>query len=288
MLYKVMQRILKSKNIKNTRILEESGREKLSDKRFYDSVSNEDFINKIFERLVAIKIEFKDLNFSYCIFDGAYIRNCSFRDCNFTGCRFFNCNLTGTSFEGCIFDYATFDKTQIDNDILDTGCPGHENLKLKFARSLRLNYQQIGDSKSANKAINIELQATEEHLLKSWISKESYYRKKYKGIRRFNVFCEWLEFKLLDLIWGNGESTWKLCRAVLIILLTITFIHTLAFNDPTLVNSYMESLIISPQIFLGILKPSFYPMLYLTIIFLVRLIMFGFFMSIIIKRFNRR
>lgn len=278
MLYKVMQRILKSKNIKNTRILEESGREKLSDKRFYDSVSNEDFINKIFERLVAIKIEFKDLNFSYCIFDGAYIRNCSFRDCNFTGCRFFNCNLTGTSFEGCIFD----------NDILDTGCPGHENLKLKFARSLRLNYQQIGDSKSANKAINIELQATEEHLLKSWISKESYYRKKYKGIRRFNVFCEWLEFKLLDLIWGNGESTWKLCRAVLIILLTITFIHTLAFNDPTLVNSYMESLIISPQIFLGILKPSFYPMLYLTIIFLVRLIMFGFFMSIIIKRFNRR
>lgn len=288
MLYKVMQRILKSKNIKNTRILEESGREKLSDKRFYDSVSNEDFINKIFERLVAIKIEFKDLNFSYCIFDGAYIRNCSFRDCNFTGCRFFNCNLTGTSFEGCIFDYAIFDKTQIDNDILDTGCPGHENLKLKFARSLRLNYQQIGDSKSANKAINIELQATEEHLLKSWISKESYYRKKYKGIRRFNVFCEWLEFKLLDLIWGNGESTWKLCRAVLIILLTITFIHTLAFNDPTLVNSYMESLIISPQIFLGILKPSFYPMLYLTIIFLVRLIMFGFFMSIIIKRFNRR
>jgi hypothetical protein len=29
-------------------------------------------------------------------------------------------------------------------------------------------------------------------------------------------------------------------------------------------------------------------MLYLTAIFLVRLIMFGFFMSIIIKRFNRR
>jgi hypothetical protein len=268
--------------------MKDSGREKLSDKKFDDSISNKVFINKLFERLVALKVEFKNINFRYCIFDAAYLRNCSFDSCDFTGCRFVNSNLSGSSFSGCIFDYASFDKTHVDSDILNTGCPGHENLKLKFARSLRINYQQIGDAKSANQAISIELQATEDHLHKAWKSKESYYRKKYTGFDRLKVFGEWVQFKILDFIWGNGESTWKLCRAVIVVLLIITAIHAMNFDDPRLIKSYGDALLYSPQVFLGIVFPSEYPTLYLTAILLIRLIMFGFFMSIIIKRFNRR
>ncbi|MBT0338968.1 pentapeptide repeat-containing protein [Morganella morganii] len=269
-------------------MIQDSGREKLSDKRFDSEVVRKTFVKKLFERLVALNIEFKNVNFSYCIFDAAYIRKCSFQDCNFTGCRFLNCNLIGSSFSGCKFDYATFDKTYIDNDILESGCPGPDNLRLKFARSLRLNYQQIGDSKSANKAIAIELQATGEHLHKAWKSKESYYRKKYKGFDRFKMFGEWVEFKALDLIWGNGESALKLFRAVIVILCIIALHHVLDYGDPKLLSSYFDALAISPQIFLGILHPPQYSASFLTIVILVRLIMFGFFMSIIIKRFNRR
>lgn len=269
-------------------MLKHSGREKLTDKKIDSFLKEEKFINKLFERLVALKVEFKNVGFRYCIFDAAYLRNCTFKDCDFTGCRFINSNLVGCSFDGCKFDYASFDKTHVDNDILDVGCPGPENLKLKFARSLRMNYQQIGDAKSANKAISIELQATEEHLCKAWKSKESYYRQKYKGLDRVKTFGEWLEFKLLDLIWGNGESTWKLFRAVLMVLLFLTGIHVIGFDDPSLVKSYIDTLLISPQLFLGVLKPPEYPTYYITVIFLIRLIMFGFFMSIIIKRLNRR
>ncbi|EAT1194371.1 TPA: pentapeptide repeat-containing protein [Salmonella enterica] len=269
-------------------MIQDSGREKLSDKRFDSEVVRDKFVNKLFERLVALNIEFKNVNFSYCIFDAAYIRKCSFQDCDFTGCRFLNCNLIGSSFSGCKFDYATFDKTYIDNDILESGCPGPDNLRLKFARSLRLNYQQVGDSKSANKAIAIELQATGEHLHKAWKSKESYYRKKYKRFDRFKMFGEWVEFKALDLIWGNGESALKLCRAVIVILCIIALHHVLDYGDPKLLSSYFDALVMSPQIFLGILHPPQYSASFLTIVILVRLIMFGFFMSIIIKRFNRR
>ncbi|EKM5066603.1 pentapeptide repeat-containing protein [Cronobacter turicensis] len=269
-------------------MIKESGREKLSDKRFDSEVVRDKFVNKLFERLVALNIEFKNVNFSYCIFDAAYIRKCSFQDCDFTGCRFLNCNLIGSSFSGCKFDYATFDKTYIDNDILENGCPGPDNLRLKFARSLRLNYQQIGDSKSANKAIAIELQATGEHLHKAWKSKESYYRKKYKGFDRIKMFGEWVEFKALDLIWGNGESAFKLCRAVIVILCIIALHHVLNYGDPKLLSSYFDALAMSPQLFLGTLQLSQYSACFLTIVVLVRLIMFGFFMSIIIKRFNRR
>lgn len=90
------------------------------------------------------------------------------------------------------------------------------------------------------------------------------------------------------MVWGNGESTLKLFRAVLVVLLIIAGVHAIGFEDPNLVKSYGEALLISPQVFLGVLKPAAYPGPYLTVIFLVRLIMFGFFMSIIIKRFNRR
>ncbi|EOG3604877.1 pentapeptide repeat-containing protein [Enterobacter ludwigii] len=266
----------------------DSGREKISDKKFDSSISNETYINKLFERLVALNIEFKNIDFRYCIFDAAYIRKCSFDNCNFTGCRFINCNFTGTSFNGCKFDYASFDKTHIDNDILDVGCPGPENLKLKFARSLRVNYQQIGDSKSANKAIAIELQATEAHLHKAWDSNESYYRQKYKGRERFYMYLEWIQFKALDIVWGNGESTIKLIRAVMIIILLMSLNHVWCYGDVWSVKSYLDALEISPQILLGTLTPSGYATPYITLITFVRLVMFGFFMSIIIKRFNRR
>ncbi len=269
-------------------MIKDSGREKLSDKKFDLPVADKSFVNKLFERLVASNITFKKIDFRYCVFDAAYIRNCSFQDCDFTGCKFLNCNLPGSSFSGCTFNYATFDKTYIDNDILDNGCPGFENLKLKFARSLRLNYQQIGDSKSVNKAIAIELQATESHLKKAWSSKESYYRRKYQGRERVKVFFEWFEFKILDFVWGNGESACKLCRAAGLILVLIWLFHVFLFSNSNLTDSCIEALFISPQIFLGTYAPESYPNLYLTGILLVRLVMFGFFMSIIIKRFNRR
>jgi len=269
-------------------MLKDSGREKLSDKKIDFPITQEVFINKLFERLVAKKIKFTDVDFRYCIFDAAYLRHCSFEDCDFTGCRFINSNLTGSIFIGCKFDYVSFDKTYIDSDILESGCPSTENLQLRFARSLRLNYQQLGDAKSTNRAINIELKATETHLYKAWKSKESYYRKKYSGFKRGQAFGEWLEFKILDLVWGNGESTWKLFRAILIILSLIAIIHIFNYGDLNSLKSYIEAFILSPQILLGTLKPPNYPPLYLTIIFLIRLIMFGFFMSIIIKRFNRR
>jgi len=269
-------------------MLTDSGRETHSDKKIENQIVNEQFLNTLFIRLVAKNADLKNIDFRYCIFDTAYLRNCKFEDCDFTGCKFINSNLSGSSFSGCKFDYATFEKTFIDDDILDVGCPGAENLKLKFARSLRTNYQQIGDAKAVNKAINIELRATEEHLRKAWSSKESYYRKKYRGLNRLKISLEWLQFKTLDLVWGNGESTWKLFRAVGVLLIFIASFHTLKVGQPDSINSHIESLMLSPQLLLGTLKPDEYDSSYLTLLYVIRLIMFGFFMSVIIKRFNRR
>lgn len=269
-------------------MLSDSNRIHQTDKKFDSDVSGNQFANQLFVRLVAKKRLFTNVDFKYSIFDTCYLRNCTFDSCDFTGCRFIGTNLHGSSFSGCKFEYTNFERTIVDNDILDTGCPGHENLKMRFARTLRMNYQQLGDAKSANKAIGVELQASEVYLHKAWHSNESYYRKKHAGWKRAKAFFEWAEFKVLDLIWGNGESALKLLRAILLALFLMTLIDAIAFKDPQRLDSYAQSLLESPQVFLGTLSPKHYPNSYLTAILFVRLIAFGFFMSIIIKRFNRR
>lgn len=265
-----------------------SNREHLSDLRFDTNVSNTEYSNKLLLRIVAKGKRFENVDFKYTIFDTVYLRNCIFESCDFTGCKFIGVNFYGAKFIGCKFDYATFERTIISSDVLDNCCPGWDNLKLKFARTLRVNFQQLGDSKSANKAIKVELDATEIHLKKSWRSNESYYRKKYHGWKRIRKYLEWLNFKVLDFVWGNGENTYKLTRSVVLLLIGMALIDALNFQDPTKVKSYSDAIIKMPGIFLGVTSPQNYPSWYLAFIFFTRLVAMGFFMSIIIKRFNRR
>lgn len=130
----------------------DSGKTILLDKKFNEDVKSQSYENYLFTRLVAKERSFTKVSFKYSIFDQVYLKKCSFDSCDFTGCKFLSSNLLGSSFSGCNFEYAQFEKTQIDNDVLDSSCPGYENLKQKFARSLRVNYQQLGEARSANKA----------------------------------------------------------------------------------------------------------------------------------------
>lgn len=266
----------------------DSNRTSVADKKIDQDVSGIELQNHLFLRLVAKGKKFTKVNFRYSILDNCYLRNCVFGSCDFTGCKFIGSNLRGSSFVGCTFDYSTFERTNITNDILDTECPSHENLKQFFARSLRTNYQQIGDSISVNKAIQIELQATGIHLLKEWTSKEPYYREKYKGINRAKSFLRWIDFKFLDIVWGNGESLSKMTLSVIFILIFITCFDVIIQGKEVSLPSIFSALCDSLAIFLGNLKPESYPNFYLSIITFVRLITLGFLISIIIKRFNRR
>ena len=269
--------------------LTDSRRIEFKDKAVRANVENGDWSNLQLTRLVAIERRFTKVKFANTTFDACYLRNCQFDRCNFTGVRFTSTNLHGAKFTGCIFDYATFERTIIDDHVLTDNCPAHENQKMRFARSLRTNYQQIGDATAANHAIRVELDATETHLRKAWKSNDHYYRTKYPGfLSRAKQFLSWVRFKLLDYVWGNGESISALLRTVIVFVAAIAILD-LAL-DPTPFDSIdiVASLWRAPQIFLGVASPNYILPGWLTIITVVRLIAFGFFMSILIKRFNRR
>ena len=261
----------------------------ITDKRFDSDESNTRYPNHVFVRLVVMGRTFTKVDFRYTFFEACYLRNCRFDSCDFTGCRFVNTQLPGAKFSGCKFDYATFERTLIDAGVLDTECPGLENLKMRFARSLRTNFQQLGDADAVNKAMRVELNATEIHLKKAWQSNESYYRSHHPGaLLRTLAFLEWLKFKALDLVWGNGENLFRLARFVLIVLVLMALVDVAFDGDPASVRSYVASFIRSFAIFFGTLTPDDYGKVYLALITCVRLIAVGFFLSIIIKKFSRR
>jgi hypothetical protein len=268
--------------------MKDSGREKIEDKIIDTDFDSTNFHHKHFVRIGSKDQTFKKVAFNHSYFENCYFRNIVFDSCDFNGCKFTNCNFQGSSFPGSKFDYTTFEKTYIDSEILDNNCPSHNNLILKFARTLRINFQGIGESEAVNKAIKIELKATKEHLFESWNSKKAYYRNKYKGIERVKMFSKWAYFKLQDFIWGNGESPIKLLRTGFICWFSISLIDTILFKNPNLLSDYYDSFLSTPSVIMGMIKPDSYPKLYLTFITVLRFIGFALFTSIIIKRYSRR
>lgn len=259
-----------------------------SDEAFDSDVSDSNYSNYLFTRVAAKEQRFTKVDFKYTIFDTCYFRKCVFDSCDFTGCRFAGTNLVGSTFDGCTFDYAIFERTQVDNDILDVGCPDWENLALRFARTLRTNYQGLGDVVSANKAFARELAATEVHLLKAWKSKEPYHRNKYKRLDRIEAFFRWAKFKALDFVWGNGEKLWKLFRTVFFVWLLMCIAHVLCLDQWTKFGSYWKAWLATPEVFLGITRPAEYSGFAVAFILLLRLVLLGFFMVILIRKSSRR
>lgn len=263
-------------------VLVERPRIERKDFHFSDNVAGEQYRNIIFVRLVAVRRHFQRVDFRYSTFDASYIRNCTFDSCDFTGCRFTASNFSGTGFSGCIFDYAIFEKTDIDSDILQTGCPSHENLAMRFARSLRLNFQQIGDVDAVNRAIKVELDATKVHLKKAWQGRTSYHRMKYRGWTRVGYFFRWLNFRVFEVIWGNGESLLRLSVSFLV------FLGLIAVAEMAKGASIASALVDAPQVFFALGNPSSFSATSMAAILATRLVFFSMFTSTLIKKLSRR
>lgn len=265
-----------------------SGRTVCTDQAVPQDLTNETLKNHQFVRLVASGKRFVKCDFRNSTFEACYLRKCTFDSCNFSGCHFDRCQLPGTSFQGCRFDYATFERTAIEPEILKTGCPGFENLQMRFARSLRTNFQEIGDSDAANEAILIELAATKIHLRKALFSRESYYRDKYRGFARAKMTYTLARFQILDFVWGNGEKPKRLIYTVLLFIFGMAIFDVVKFGNYLYISDYLSSIWLAPQVLLGAAIPPRFGTIYLSVIIMVRLIFFALLFSIILKRFHRR
>lgn len=238
------------------------------------------FRYKHFINLSSLKKTYKNVDFSYSIFDNAYFRDCFFTDCKFVGTIIKNSNFKGAKFKNCTFDYCFFEKTQISINILFENSPQGENIKSAFARNLRTNFQQLGDSRNVNRAILIELEATREHLKKICYSHSSHYREKYQGLRRLKGFKDYYIFIIFDFIWGNGESLWKLLQTFLFIIFLLSSID--------LYYNFTFNIFRGFNLLLGGTKLGLIPEIWGSVFILIRLIIMSLLTALIIKKISRR
>lgn len=151
-------------------------------------IINENFQYFIFTRLVANKYtRFVSVDFSYCIFDNAYMRNCVFDNCKFIGCKFIGSNFLSSNFVKCDFEYANFEKTLVDVDSIIENLSNSPNLKHRMLKSLRVNFQQLGDTDAVNRMILLELSASEQYLRLASFSDKEYILKKHGGFKKRTV-----------------------------------------------------------------------------------------------------
>lgn len=288
--------LISSKRAERKDIMFFSSEKLYIEKKQYYVLNGNKFDNHLFIRAVAKSIIFQNVDFSKTYFENSYLRDCRFIRCNFEGAKFTGSNLIGSYFEDCNFDYVTFEKTFVDDEIFECA-PKRDNLKYKFARSLKLNYASIGDYIKSSKAVTIELAATKSHLKDSWLSGDEWYNLKYGGIkRRFEQFWKWFKVSLLDFVWGNGESLWRLIRLNFIIFALLTFYHILEKSVNNALEILNILLIKVPSNYFGIIVKEndgnnyfeYYPTWLSLLLIITRLISFGLLMSIIIKKYNRR
>ncbi|HHF2260219.1 TPA: pentapeptide repeat-containing protein, partial [Haemophilus influenzae] len=119
------------------------------------------------------------------------LRKIHFENCSFVNCYFYNCDFSKSSFSNCDFRYSKFKDTLVNTDIFNSA-PRENNLLMKFSNNLRVNYRDLGDKSSEDIAIQYELNANEDHLYDSWISKNTYYRKNIKDSKGLKSYLNGL------------------------------------------------------------------------------------------------
>ena len=235
-------------------------------------------------RVFAVRVAFVDVNFKQCDFLRCYFRNCRFIRCDFTGANFKESNFRGAQFEECNFRYTTWEKTFLDEYFLNTCLPSEENLARDLARSLRVNFSQIGNYEAVNKAASIEVSLAGQHLYNAAYSRQSYYRAKYKGWSRLVHAMSNARWKSLDLLWGNGESIFRVAisglAVIIIVAVCLMQVHSqLPFSD-ALWSTFSH--------FWGIQAGTNIPDSYEVVLTIIRFVLFGLFMAILVKRLSRR
>ena len=258
-------------------------KEKLEDKEFTGAISDCSFERKELLRVYAVGIAFKGVSFKQSLISSCYFRNCRFEDCDFTGAQLRDSNLKGSTFSSCKFAYSTWEKTLLDDHFLDACLPSEENLARDLVRTLRVNFAQIGNYEAVNRAAGLEVKLTGQHLYNAAYSNQAYYRHKYPTGARLTHAFRHACWKLLDLLWGNGES---LLRVLVTGMLAVLVAAAWLLGSGS-ASTFSGALRASFVAFWGVHLDAL-PAAIGVSVSIARYVVLGLLMAILVKRLSRR
>jgi Pentapeptide repeats (9 copies) len=172
------------------------------------------------------KATLRGIDFSHSTFVRCYFRDAELRGCNFTGCRFDECDFPNSTLINCTLAYSLWKDTAIEPRQILSNLPEQwPNVAHKLLDSLRTNAVAQGDGPAARKYLLAAMRFSREHYHRIAFSSASYYRDKYKGVRRASGFLRWLFSVVERWVWGYGENPALLFgwAAILVFLFAIYY-----------------------------------------------------------------
>jgi hypothetical protein len=196
---------------------------------FASNLMDIDFRHQQFTDFSGHNKEITRCNFSYAFFQRAYFRKVRFIECDFTGAKFFDSNLRDAEFIKCKFPYSIFKFTLIRSREVIQNLPEWPNVRITLLQNHKANANSLGDSKSSRLYLFLEIESSKEHLRRARKKEDGYYTSKYKGWRS-SIDIYWKSFIIYldDILWGHGESPWKIARNVIILIALFSFFQTLS------------------------------------------------------------
>lgn len=228
--------------------------QKLEAQNFTDTVSAENFASATIEWMRGKQITFRDCDFSHSLVKSSYFHRATFIRCKFVGTAFVDTNLRGAKFEWCDFEYATFRNTPVLVREVLKNAPNWENARRELARSLRKNYDALGDVDSAREAFFAEMEASCEHWRSAARGVTQYYIGHYQTMARLIAGLRYVSLTFSRWTWGYGESPLRLAISILVlnVLLALALVRdTGCSNLPML-----QALSLQLQTFLGAVDPA--------------------------------
>lgn len=166
---------------------------------------------KTLKHALFVDVGFKDaklteIDFSYSIFVRCYFRNATLSGCKFIGARFESCDFPGVTLYQTDLSYSQWSMTGISPREILANLPEKPNQAHALLESLRANALARAESLSARRYLFESMKRSREHHYRIAFSRDSYYRRKYRGTRRFSGFVRWLGMCIDRFGWGYGES----------------------------------------------------------------------------------
>jgi hypothetical protein len=182
-------------------------------------------------RLAMKGAKVKNGDFLQCVFDEVYARHALFENVNFSGSYFKNCNFSNSTFYHCDLSFCKFEKCDLPYKSIMSCLPSEPNIRRELARSLKVNYQGLGNKKIADIFLDIEIEANEQELMAIFKSSETYYKQRYDWGQRFSSLFEWGWLKAAGLVWGYGHRILRLIISYLVLMSSLSILLALSHSS---------------------------------------------------------
>lgn len=189
-------------------------------------VNRQDLRHHFINDMNALGATFTDCNFSYSIFNRAYLRDATFINCQFVGCQFYDSNIKRVHLLTCDLRFIRFFRSQLDTEEILVALPFEPNIRREAIQNLRANAAAVGDFGTHRKLILEEIRATQDHYWRALWGVDTYYRNKYASIlAKAQAGWSLLWLRIGGFVWGHGERPFRILTSGSIVLLVLTFIN---------------------------------------------------------------